>query len=41
LAISPAVASAVSDATGVVVRDLPPTPEWSWRVLSEQRGEEK
>ena len=30
---SPAVAAAVRDATGVVIRDLPLTPERVWRAL--------
>jgi CO/xanthine dehydrogenase Mo-binding subunit len=33
LATSPAVAAAMTDATGVVVRDLPITPERIWRAL--------
>ena len=37
LAVSPAVASAVTDATGVVIRDLPLTPERVWRALEETR----
>ena len=37
LAISPAVASAVTEATGAVIRDLPLTPENVWRALQEQK----
>lgn len=37
LAVSPALASAVTDATGVVIRDLPLTPERVWRALEEMR----
>jgi CO/xanthine dehydrogenase Mo-binding subunit len=33
LCVAPAVAAAVRDATGVVVRDLPLTPERVWRAL--------
>ena len=35
LATSPAVASAVSQATGVVIRDLPLTPERVWQAIHE------
>lgn len=35
LAISPAVAAAVRDATGVHIRELPLTPERVWRALHE------
>ena len=35
LSTAPAVASAVHDAVGVVVRDLPLTPERIWRALQE------
>jgi CO/xanthine dehydrogenase Mo-binding subunit len=38
LCTSPALASAVTEATGVVVRDLPLTPERIWRALTEQEG---
>jgi CO/xanthine dehydrogenase Mo-binding subunit len=38
LCVAPAVAAAVRDATGVVIRDLPLTPERVWRALQE-RGE--
>jgi CO/xanthine dehydrogenase Mo-binding subunit len=37
LAVSPAVASAVEDAVGVRIRELPLTPEHVWRAL-QQRG---
>ena len=33
LPVAPAVAAAVRDATGVVIRDLPLTPERVWRAL--------
>ncbi len=33
LCVAPAVAAAVRDATGVVIRDLPLTPESVWRAL--------
>jgi CO/xanthine dehydrogenase Mo-binding subunit len=36
LPVAPAVAAAVRDATGVVIRDLPLTPERVWRALQEQ-----
>lgn len=36
LATAPAVASAVSEATGVVIRDLPLTPERIWRAMVER-----
>jgi CO/xanthine dehydrogenase Mo-binding subunit len=36
LATSPAVASAVTEATGVVIRDLPLTAERIWRALQER-----
>ncbi len=35
LCVAPAVAAAVRDATGAVIRDLPLTPERVWRALSE------
>jgi len=42
LCVAPAVAAAVRDATGVVIRDLPLTPERVWRALRDaeagQRG---
>lgn len=34
LCVAAAVASAVSEATGVVIRDLPLTPERIWRAMS-------
>jgi CO/xanthine dehydrogenase Mo-binding subunit len=37
LATAPAVASAVTAATGVVIRDLPITPERTWQAMREQR----
>ena len=36
LAVAPAVAAAVTDATGVVVRDLPLSPENVWRALTQR-----
>lgn len=33
LSTAPAIASAINDATGVVIRDLPLTPERIWRAL--------
>ena len=38
LSTAPAVASAVHDAAGVVIRDLPLTPERIWRALQERDG---
>ncbi len=38
LCVAPAVAAAVADATGVVIRDLPLTPERVWRALREAAG---
>jgi CO/xanthine dehydrogenase Mo-binding subunit len=38
MATAPAVASAVTEATGVVIRDLPLTPERVWRALQERDG---
>ena len=35
LCVAPAVAAAVRDATGAVIRDLPLTPERVWRALNE------
>jgi CO/xanthine dehydrogenase Mo-binding subunit len=37
MATAPAVAAAVAEATGVVIRDLPLTPERVWREIQEQR----
>jgi CO/xanthine dehydrogenase Mo-binding subunit len=39
LCVAPAVAAAVRDATGVVIRDLPLTPERVWRALQERPTE--
>jgi CO/xanthine dehydrogenase Mo-binding subunit len=39
LSTAPAVASAIRDATGVVLRDLPLTPERVWRALREAESE--
>ncbi|HEY6013296.1 MAG TPA: molybdopterin cofactor-binding domain-containing protein, partial [Candidatus Limnocylindrales bacterium] len=36
LCVAPAVAAAVHDATGAVIRDLPLTPERVWRALGER-----
>ncbi len=36
MATAPAVASAVTEATGVVIRDLPLTPERVWRAIQER-----
>jgi len=38
LCVASAVAAAVRDATGVVIRDLPLTPERVWRALNERDG---
>jgi CO/xanthine dehydrogenase Mo-binding subunit len=38
LCVAPAVAAAVRDATGVVIRDLPLSPERVWRALRERDG---
>ncbi|HEX3427250.1 MAG TPA: molybdopterin cofactor-binding domain-containing protein, partial [Candidatus Limnocylindrales bacterium] len=38
LPVAPAVAAAVRDATGVVIRDLPLSPERVWQALHEQAG---
>jgi CO/xanthine dehydrogenase Mo-binding subunit len=35
LCVAPAVAAAVRDATGIVIRDLPLSPERVWRALRE------
>jgi CO/xanthine dehydrogenase Mo-binding subunit len=37
MATAPAVAAAVAEATGVVIRDLPLTPERVWREIEKQR----
>ncbi len=38
LCVAAAVASAVTDATGVVIRDLPLTPERVWQALQDRRA---
>jgi CO/xanthine dehydrogenase Mo-binding subunit len=38
LAIASAIASAITEATGVAIRDLPLTPERVWRAIQEQRA---
>jgi CO/xanthine dehydrogenase Mo-binding subunit len=38
LCVAPAVAAAVRDATGVVIRELPLSPERVWRALQEPRA---
>jgi CO/xanthine dehydrogenase Mo-binding subunit len=38
LSTAPAIASAIADATGVVIRDLPLTPERVWQALRERDG---
>ncbi|HEU4571068.1 MAG TPA: molybdopterin cofactor-binding domain-containing protein, partial [Candidatus Limnocylindrales bacterium] len=38
LCVAPAVAAAVRNATGAVIRDLPLTPERVWRALHESNG---
>jgi CO/xanthine dehydrogenase Mo-binding subunit len=39
LCVAPAVAAAVHDATGVVIRDLPLSPERIWRALRDAEAE--
>jgi CO/xanthine dehydrogenase Mo-binding subunit len=39
LATSPAIAAAISEATGVVVRDLPLTPERVWQAMRAAKGD--
>ena len=39
LSTAPAIASAVTDATGVVLRDLPITPERIWRAIRDRSAE--
>jgi CO/xanthine dehydrogenase Mo-binding subunit len=39
LCVAPAVAAAVRDATGVVIRDLPLSPERVWRALRDAAAE--
>ncbi len=41
LCVAPAVAAAVREATGVVVRDLPLTPERVWRALRDRPANER
>ena len=41
LCVAPAVAAAVRDATGVVIRDLPLSPERVWRALREAEAESR
>jgi CO/xanthine dehydrogenase Mo-binding subunit len=36
LVTAPAVAAAVRDATGLIIRDLPLSPERVWRAMREQ-----
>ena len=38
LSVQSAVGSAVADATGVVIRDLPLTPEHVWRSIRDARA---
>jgi CO/xanthine dehydrogenase Mo-binding subunit len=38
MATAPAVASAVTQATGVVIRDLPLTPERVWTEIQKSRA---
>ncbi|HSL75836.1 MAG TPA: hypothetical protein VK867_02755, partial [Candidatus Limnocylindrales bacterium] len=40
LPVSPAVAAAVTDATGAVIRDLPMSPERVWQALEERGASE-
>jgi CO/xanthine dehydrogenase Mo-binding subunit len=35
--VAPAIAAAVAEATGVVIRDLPLTPQRVWEALEEAR----
>jgi CO/xanthine dehydrogenase Mo-binding subunit len=39
LAVAPAIADAVRDAVGVVIKDLPLTPEKVWKALTASAGE--
>jgi len=41
LAIAPAIANALEDATGLRIRDLPLTPERVWRALQNERAEQQ
>ena len=38
MALAPAVAGAIYQATGVRIKGLPLTPERAWRVLHDSRG---
>jgi CO/xanthine dehydrogenase Mo-binding subunit len=38
LPVAPAIAAAVTDATGAVIRDLPLSPERVWWALQERDG---
>ena len=38
LATSPAIAAAISQATGVVIRDLPLSPERVWQAMQDAKG---
>ncbi len=40
LSTAPAIASAINEATGVVIRDLPLTPERVWRALRDAAGKQ-
>jgi CO/xanthine dehydrogenase Mo-binding subunit len=41
LAISAAIGSAVSEAAGVTIRDLPLTPERVWQAIRDREGGDK
>ena len=41
LCTAPALAAAITQATGVVIRDLPVTPERLWRALRDGTGPQK
>lgn len=38
IAVAPAVAGAIENAVGVVIRDLPLTPERVWRAIQKEKG---
>ena len=38
---APAVISAIYDATGVMIKNMPATPEKMWRALKEQKESQK